>query len=162
MRYPHTERGLVVETLHGVKVGDPYRWLEDPDSAQTKQWVAAQNALTAEYLAGLASRSWFQQQLSTILDVPRAGVPRASGGRYLLDRNDGSQDQDVVAVADDLATLAVGSRVLIDPAEFSADGTTSVRGAKLSPDGKRLAYGNASAWCRPEGCAPAPSDPSYP
>ena len=47
--------------------------------AQTKEWVAAQNAFTAEYLAGLASRSWFQQQLSAILDVPRAGVPRASG-----------------------------------------------------------------------------------
>jgi prolyl oligopeptidase len=145
MRYPRSERGLVVETLHGVKVADPYRWLEDPDSAQTKEWVAAQNALTAEYLAGLASRSWFQQQLSAILDVPRAGVPRASGGRYLLDRNDGSQDQDVVTVADDLATLAAGSRVLIDPAEFAADGTVSLRGVKLSPDGKWLAYGVSQA-----------------
>jgi prolyl oligopeptidase len=145
MRYPHSERGPVVETLHGVKVADPYRWLEDPDSAQTREWVGAQNALTAEYLAGLACRSWFQQQLSAILDVPRAGVPRVSGGRYLLSRNDGSQDQEVVAVADDLATLAAGSRVLIDPAEFSADGTTSLRGVKLSPDGKWLAYGVSQA-----------------
>jgi prolyl oligopeptidase len=144
MRYPHSERGPVVETLHGVKVADPYRWLEDPDSAQTKEWVAAQNAITEEYLAGLASRGWFHKQLSAILGVPVAGVPRARGGQqrtvYLLDRNDGSQDQDVVMVADDLATLAAGGRVLIDPAEFSADGTTSLRAAILSPDGKWVAY----------------------
>jgi prolyl oligopeptidase len=144
MHYPHSERGPVVEMLHGVKVTDPYRWLEDPDSAQTKEWVAAQNAVTENYLAGLSSRSWFHEQLSTILDVPRAGVPRAGGGqqrkRYLLDRNDGGQDQDVVTVADDLASLAAGGRVLIDPAEFSADGTTSLQAAELSPDGKWVAY----------------------
>jgi prolyl oligopeptidase len=151
MRYPHSERGPVVETLHGVKVADPYRWLEDPDSAQTKEWVAAQNAVTEEYLAGVASRSWFHEQLSAILDVPRAGVPRACGGRYLLDRNDGSQDQDVVTVADDLTTLAAGGRVLIDPAEFSSDGTASLRAAVLSPDGKWVVYKVSEAdsdWTR--------------
>jgi len=140
MRYPHSERGPVVEMLHGVEVADPYRWLEDPDSAQTREWVAAQNAVTEEYLAGLASRSWFREQLSAILGVPRAGVPRARGGRYLLDRNDGSQDQDVVTMADDLSALAAGGRVLIDPADFSADGTASLRAAMLSPDGKWVAY----------------------
>jgi prolyl oligopeptidase len=141
MRYPHSERGPVVETLHGVEVADPYRWLEDPDSAQTREWVAAQNAVTDEYLAGLGSRSWFHEQLSAILDVPRAGVPRGCGGqRYLLERNDGSQDQDVVTVADDLETLAAGGRVLIDPAEFSDDGTASLPAAVLSPDGKQVAY----------------------
>ena len=151
MRYPHSERGPVVETLHGVRVADPYRWLEDPDSAQTKEWVAAQNAVTEEYLAGLASRSWFGEQLSAILDVPRAGVPRSCGGRYLLDRNDGSQDQDVVTVADDLTTLAAGGRVLIDPAEFSSDGTASLRAAVLSPDGRWVVYKVSEAgsdWTR--------------
>ena len=140
MRYPHSERRPVVETLHGVEVADPYRWLEDPDSAQTKEWVAAQNAVTDEYLAGLGARRWFREQLSAILGVPRAGVPRACGGRYLLARNDGSQDQDVVTVAEDLTTLAAGGRVLIDPAEFSSDGTASLRAAVLSPDGKWVAY----------------------
>jgi prolyl oligopeptidase len=151
MRYPHSERGPVVEMLHGVEVADPYRWLEDPDSARTKEWVAAQNAVTEEYLAGLASRSWFGEELSAILRAPRAGVPRARGGRYLLDRNDGSQDQDVVTVADDLATLAAGGRVLIDPAEFSADGTASLGAATLSPDGKWVGYGVSEAgsdWAR--------------
>jgi prolyl oligopeptidase len=70
----------------------------------------------------------------------RAGVPRPRGGRYLLDRNDGTQDQNLVTVAEDLGTLAKGGRVLIDPAEFSPDGTTSVREAVLSPDGKLVAY----------------------
>jgi prolyl oligopeptidase len=140
MRYPHSERGPVVEMLHGVTVADPYRWLEDPDSPRTKEWVAAQNAVTEEYLAGLASRGWFRERLSAILGVPRAGVPRTRAGRYLLDRNDGGRDQDIVTVADDLATLAAGGRVLIDPAEFSADGTASLQAAVLSPDGTRVAY----------------------
>jgi len=151
MRYPYSARGPVVETLHGVEVADPYRWLEDPDSAQTKEWVAAQNAVTDEYLAGLASRGWFREQLDAILGVPRAGVPRPRGGRYLLDRNDGNQDQDVVTVADDLTTLAAGGRALIDPAEFSADGTASLRTAVLSPDGKWVAYKVSEAgsdWTR--------------
>jgi prolyl oligopeptidase len=151
MRYPHSERGPVVERLHGVEVADPYRWLEDPGSAQTKEWVAAQNATTEAYLAGLASRGWFCEQLSAILGAPRAGVPRPCGGRYLLDRNDGTQDQDVVTVADDLVTLAAGGRVLIDPAEFSSDGTASLRAAVLSPDGKWVAYKVSEAgsdWTR--------------
>jgi prolyl oligopeptidase len=151
VRYPHSARGPVAETLHGVRVADPYRWLEDPDSAQTKEWVAAQNAATEEYLAGLPSRSWFHERLSAILDVPRAGVPRPRGGRYLLDRNDGSQDQDVVTVADDLTTLAAGGRVLIDPAEFSPGGTASLRATVLSPDGKWVAYKVSEAgsdWTR--------------
>jgi prolyl oligopeptidase len=151
VRYPHSERGPVIEMLHGVEVADPYRWLEDPDSVQTRQWVAAQNAVTEEYLAGLASRRWFHEQLSAILGVPRAGVPRACGGRYLLDRNDGSQDQDVVTVADDLTALAAGGRVLIDPAEFSADGTASVPAVTPSPDGRWVAYQVSEAgsdWTR--------------
>ncbi len=151
MRYPHSERGPVVETLHGVRVADPYRWLEDPDSAQTKKWVAAQNAVTEEYLAGLAAQGWFSARLSAILGVPRAGVPRARGGRYLLNRNDGNQDQDVVTVAEDLTTLAAGGRVLVDPAEFSSDGTASLRAVVLSPDGKWVAYKVSEAgsdWTR--------------
>jgi prolyl oligopeptidase len=151
VRYPHSERGPVVETLHGVRVADPYRWLEDPDSAQTREWVAAQNAVTEEHLADLASRRWFSEQLSGILNVPRAGVPRPCGGRYLLDRNDGSQDQDVVTVAEDLAALAAGGRVLIDPAEFSPDGTASLRAAVLSPDGRWVVYKVSEAgsdWTR--------------
>jgi len=151
MRYPRSERGPVVETLHGARVADPYRWLEDPGSAQTREWVAAQNAITEEHLAGLASRRWFREQLSAILNVPRAGVPRSSGGVYLLERNDGSQDQDVVTVAEDLAVLTAGGRVLIDPAEFSPDGTASLRGAVLSPDGRWVAYGVSEAgsdWTR--------------
>ena len=153
MRYPHSERGPVVETLHGVEIADPYRWLEDPDSAQTKEWVAAQNAVTDEYLADLPSRSWFHERLSAILDVPRAGVPRARGGRYLLDRNDGSQDQDVVTVAEDLTTLAAGGRVLIDPAGLSPAGTASLRAAVLSPDGRWVVYmvseaGSDWTWLR--------------
>ena len=89
---------------------------------------------------GLAGRDWFRAQLGAILGAPRAGAPRPAGGRYLLDRNDGRQDQDVVTVADDLTALAAGGRVLIDPAEFSPDGSVSLRAAILSPDGQWVAY----------------------
>jgi prolyl oligopeptidase len=145
LAYPRTERDDLVETVHGVAVPDPYRWLEDPYSERTRRWVAAQNEVTGSYLAGLASRPWFAATLAGIVGTPRAGVPHKRGGRYLVTRNDGTQDQDSVHVADDLATLVAGGRVLLDPAALSADGRVSISGFAVSPDGRRLAYGVSEA-----------------
>jgi prolyl oligopeptidase len=146
---PDTERDDVVDTLHGFAVPDPYRWLEDPDSDRTRRWVAAQNQATDAYLATLGSGRWFTDALESILGRPRTGVPVKKGGRYLVTGNDGTQDQDSVHVAGDLATLLAGGRVLIDPVEFSAGGTVSISGVVLSPDGARAAYGlseSGSDW----------------
>jgi prolyl oligopeptidase len=145
LAYPRTERDQVVETLHGASVPDPYRWLEDPDSPRTRQWVAAQNELTEAYLATLEHRPWFATVLGAVLGAPRAGVPDRRGGRYLLTRNDGTQDQDSVHVADQLAELVEGGRVLIDPARLDPAGRTAVSGVAVSPDGRWAAYGVSEA-----------------
>jgi prolyl oligopeptidase len=140
MRYPETRRGDVVETLHGVPVADPYRWLEDPDSAETRAWVHEQNQLGRGYLDGLESRPWFAATLQRIIARPRAGAPDKVGGRYLVSRNDGSQQQDQWFLGDTLEELLDGGRLLIDPNTFSPDGTSSLAGYNESTDGRWLAY----------------------
>jgi prolyl oligopeptidase len=147
--YPHTDRDDVVEALHGVTVADPYRWLENPDSERTRRWVATQNRLSGPYLATLGARKWFADALAAILGTASTGVPRRRGGRYLFSRNDGTRDQDSVHIADDLPSLVEGGRVIIDPLEFSPDGSVSISGVALSPDGALAAYGlseSGSDW----------------
>jgi prolyl oligopeptidase len=145
LAYPVTEQDPVVETLHGTAVPDPYRWLEDPDSPRTRRWVAAQNQLTEAYLDTLEHRPWFAGVLGAVLGAPRAGVPHWRGGRYLLTRNDGTQDQDTIHVAAGLAELVAGGRVLVDPARLDRRGTVSISGVSVSPDGRWAAYGVSEA-----------------
>lgn len=142
---PDTRRDDVVDDLHGQAIADPYRWLEDPDAADTREWVAAQNAWTEQHLAAMPERAWFGELLEPILRQPRAGLPRESGGRWLVTRNDGHQDQDVWYVADSLDELRDGGRVIIDPNTFSADGSDSVSSVQVSDDGRLLAHGRSEA-----------------
>lgn len=137
---PDTRRDDTVETLHGHVVADPYRWLEDPDSAETKAWVAAQNDVSRGYLDALPARAWFHRTMSRIVGTPRAGTPDFAGDRYLVSRNDGSQQQDQWFVADSLEELREGGRLLVDPNTFSGDGTSSLAGYDVSRDGRLLAY----------------------
>ncbi|HZA05378.1 MAG TPA: prolyl oligopeptidase family serine peptidase [Propionibacteriaceae bacterium] len=145
MHYPESRRGDVVETLHGEVVPDPYRWLEDPDAPETVAWVAAQNEVTESYLAALPDREWFASTMRSVIRRPRAGVPMARGGRYVVTRNDGTQNQDVWFVADSLAELRAGGRVLVDPNSLSSDGTRSLTSFSVSSDGARAAYGISGA-----------------
>ena len=140
MHYPDTRRDDTAETLHGHVVADPYRWLEDPDAEETADWVRAQNAVTREHLDALSSRAWFHDTLRAIVGSPRAGTPDRVGDRYLVSRNDGTQQQDVWYVADSLQELREGGRLLLDPNTFSADGTSSLAGYDVSHDGRLLAY----------------------
>src|SRR5688500_16448952 len=98
MDYPSSRRDDVVDLLHGREIADPYRWLENPDSTDTKDWVTRQNAFTEAELASYEQRPWFQQTMSAILARPRAGVPVRKSGWYFVGRNDGTQAQDVVYV----------------------------------------------------------------
>jgi prolyl oligopeptidase len=139
--YPESRRSDVVETLHGEPIADPYRWLEDPDAPETTAWVEAQNELTDAYLAALPDREWFRATMAAVLRRPRAGVPKMHSGRYVVTRNDGSQNQDVWYIADSLAELREGGRVLVDPNTWSRDGTQALTSFTVSPDGARAAYG---------------------
>jgi prolyl oligopeptidase len=143
--YPVSRRDGVVELLHGHPVADPYRWLEDPDSADTAAWVEQQNAVTDAYLAGLPDRSWFTETMQAVVGRPRAGVPFKRAGWYFLSRNDGTQNQDVVYVAKTLSELLGGGRVLVDPNTFSADGTSSLTTFTVALTGGLAAYGRSDA-----------------
>ncbi len=140
MDYPQTRRDGTVENLHGHEVADPYRWLEDPDAAETRGWVAEQNRLSRAHLDALASRPWFHRTMTGIVGRPRAGTPDKVGGRYVVSRNDGSQQQDQWFVADTLDELQRGGRLLLDPNTFSEDGTSSLFTYNDSRDGRWLAY----------------------
>lgn len=149
MTYPESRRDDVVETLHGHQIADPYRWLEDPDSADTQDWVSRQNSFTQAELSGYPERAWFQTTMAAILARPRAGVPVKKAGWYFVGRNDGTQAQDVIYVADSLDELLFRGRVLIDPNTLSEDGTDSLGSFTVSPDGKYFAYGineSGSDW----------------
>lgn len=148
--YPVSRRDeTVVDTLHGREIPDPYRWLEDADSAETKDWVGRQNEATEAVLSSYPEREWFQQTMSAILARPRAGVPNHESGWFFVGRNDGTQAQDVVYVASSLDGLLEGGRVLIDPNTLSEDGTDSLGSYTVSPDGRYFAYGvneSGSDW----------------
>ena len=149
MDYPFSRRGDVVETLHGQQIADPYRWLEDPDDPETVDWVERQNAVSEAYLASLPERHWFARTMTAVLHRPRAGVPWCRGGRYVVSRNDGHTDQDIWYVADSLAELRAGGRVLADPNRLAAGGRASLQSLTISADGRYAALGvseSGSDW----------------
>ena len=115
-------------------MSDPYLWLEDPDSEQTRAWVREQNERTRAHLASLPDREWFSRTLRDVVERPRAGTPCKLGGRYVVSRNDGTSQQDLWFIGDTLEELEHGGRLLLDPNALSADGTSSVSGLSASLD----------------------------
>src|SRR5215210_1114782 len=141
LTYPKSRRADHVDVYHGVRVADPYRWLEDLDSDETHAWVAAQNRVTAGYLRAIPEREELRQRLTEIWNFERYGVPVKEGGRYFFVRNDGLQNQNVLYV---MASLDGPARVLLDPNELSPDGTIALVTFNVSADGNKVAYGLAS------------------
>ena len=99
LRYPETARDDTSEVLHGVRVADPYRYLEDPDSDRTRAFVAAQNALSEPYLGSLAAGPPLLELTTALLTAPRRGTPWERGGRYFVIANPGELDQDQLFTA---------------------------------------------------------------
>ena len=96
LTYPPAPKGDVVDDYHGTAVPDPYRWLEDPDAAETVAWVEAENALTAAFLGRGAVREQLRARLTRLWDYPRYGVPQREGDRYYFCKNDGLQNKPVL------------------------------------------------------------------
>ncbi len=137
IQYPPTLRGDVVDDYHGVQIADPYRWFEDPAAQATRDWVSAENALAQPFLERLPQRAWLGERLKQLWTYERFGVPRREGGKYFYMRNDGSQDQSVLYVADALNATA---RVLVDPNGKRDDATIALSQWEPSPDGTLVAY----------------------
>jgi prolyl oligopeptidase len=135
--YPAAERGTVVDDYHGTPVADPYRWMEDPAAPATREFVRAQNALAQPWLEALPQRERIKQRLTQLWNYERVGLPRAKGGKYFFTRNDGTQNQSVLYVAD---ALDGKPRVLFDPNAASRDATVALARFEPSPDGKLIAY----------------------
>ena len=142
LTYPPTKKGDRVDTLHGVSIPDPYRWLEDDNSPETKAWVEAQNKVTFAYLAAIPQRDAIKQRLTKLWNYERFGLPSKHGGRYFYSRNDGLQNQSVLYTA---ASLDAAPAVLLDPNTLSKDGTVALTATNISDDGSLLAYGLAIA-----------------
>jgi prolyl oligopeptidase len=142
LAYPQTKKGDFVEELHGVKVADPYRWLEDLDSTETAAWVKAQNDVTSAYLQAIPAREKIQARLTHLWDFERYSTPFKEGGRYFYSKNDGLQPQSVIYFAD---ALEATPRVLINPNELSKDGTIALGGLFVHESGKLAAYALAEA-----------------
>jgi prolyl oligopeptidase len=141
LHYPDTRKTDQVDVYHGVTVPDPYRWLEETDSPETRQWIAAQNAVTGAYLHAIPERDAIRARLTELWNYPRHGVPRREGDNYFYTENTGLQNQSVLYVQ---AGLQAPPRVLLDPNLLSADGTESLVDWVPSPNGRALAYAISS------------------
>lgn len=144
--YPFSKQQDLVEDIHNVPVADPYRWLEDIDSDETRAWIESQNRLTYGYLDGLPFRAKIRQRMTELWDYEKYTAPIQRGGRYFYTYNDGLKNQSVLVWMDE---LDAGPRVLLDPNQLSGDGTVALTGFAVSPDGRLLAYGlsaSGSDW----------------
>ena len=141
MNYPQTRKSDHVDTYHGTKIADPYRWLEDDNSDETKAWVKAQNIVTDKYLASLPQREPVKKLYKELFNFEKFGIPFKEGGRYFYTRNDGLQQQAVLYM---VKSLNDAPTVALDPNTLSTDGTVATTGTVVSRDGKFLAYGIAS------------------
>ena len=140
--YPQAQKCDQVDIYHGVEVPDPYRWLEDPDSVETRAWIEAQNRITFGYLEEIPARDEIKDRITKLWDYEKYGMPYKKGDRYFFSKNEGLQNHYVRYWTD---SLGGESRVLIDPNKFSEDGTVALAGMSVTDDGTLAAYGISQA-----------------
>ena len=142
LQYPAARKSDVVDDYHGTRVPDPYRWLEDPDSPESRAWIEAQNRLTAAYLAEIPTRGAIRERLTTLWNYPKYGTPFRKAHRYFFFKNDGLQNQSVLYKQ---ASLTADPETLVDPNLLSEDGTVALSTLAVSDDGRLLAYGTSAS-----------------
>ena len=136
LEYPFTRQDNVVDTLYGIPVPDPYRWLEDDMSAETMEWVKAQNEVTFNYLSKIPYREQIKNRLSELYNYENYGLPFKEGDYVYFAKNDGLQNQYVYYRQKEGGNV----ELFLDPNTFSADGTTSLAEMGFSKDGSMFAY----------------------
>ncbi|MFT3844041.1 MAG: prolyl oligopeptidase family serine peptidase [Lacibacter sp.] len=137
MIYPMTKKSSVSDNYHGTVIADPYRWLEDDNSEETKAWVIEENKVTFDYLAKIPFRDKVKARLSEMWNYPRIGSPSKEGGWYYFYKNDGLQNQSIMYRQKGLDGTP---DVFVDPNKLSADGTAALGGSSFSKTSKYFAY----------------------
>jgi prolyl oligopeptidase len=136
LSYPAAARGSQVDDYHGTKVADPYRWLEDVDSPETRAWVQAENKLTFGYLASIPERAAIRKRLTLLWNYPKYDPPRKIGDRLFFAENSGLLNQSIFYVKEG----SKPSRIVIDPNKLSTDGTVALSITRPSPNARMLGY----------------------
>ena len=135
--YPAARKADVIDDYHGTMVNDPYRWLEDPESEETRTWVAAQNELTESYISELTVRTELKERLTQLWDYPKYNVPRKRKSGYFFQLNDGLKNQPLLFRQ---GSLDDDPQVVLDPNTLSEDGTLALTMYAVSKNGRFLAY----------------------
>ncbi|MBX7261688.1 MAG: prolyl oligopeptidase family serine peptidase [Chitinophagales bacterium] len=135
-KYPKTKKGKQKDIYFGTKVADPYRWLEDDLSADTKKWIKEENAVTFDYLEKIPFRDALKKQLTDLWNYEKISAPFKKGTYSYFYKNDGLQQQSVLY----RISPEGNEEVFINPNEFSKDGTTSLADVSFSKDGSLCAY----------------------
>ncbi len=135
--YPKTKKVDQVNDYFGTRVEDPYRWLEDMNSAETAQWIKAQQEVTNQYLSKIGYRERMITHLTELWNYETYSVPEKQGNFYIFKKNDGLLEQDVVYIQ---KGLQAEPEVLVDPNKFSSDGSVSLRDYDFSRDQKYMGY----------------------
>lgn len=138
--YPKAHKDNTVDVYFGEKVADPYRWLEDDMSAQTAEWVDAENAVTRKYLDNIPMRKNILKRLKETANYEKIGIPFKRQGKWYVYRNNGLQNQSVLYQMDSPTADTSKQRVWLDPNALSTDGTVALKGIYFSHNGRYMAY----------------------
>lgn len=142
IKYPQTKKEAVTDNYHGTVVEDPYRWLEDDNSAATKSWVTEQNTVTQDYLATIPFRKQVYSRLEELWNYPKYGSPFKKGEYYYFFKNDGLQNQSVMYRQIGLEGMP---EEFLNPNTLSTEGIVALGGVYFTKSGKYMAYSVAVA-----------------
>jgi len=138
IKYPASKMVDQKDNYHGTEISDPYRWLEDGDSEETKNWVKSQNEVTDNYLAKIPFRDQIKNRLTDLWNYEKFSAPNKVGEYYFFFRNDGLQEQSILYYQ---KGLNGAPEVFLDPNTLSTDGSVSISSLAYSNDNKYMSYG---------------------